>query len=295
MRQTACLFFLLVFCMNSLTSCAFLGKRITRTMDIAYVSHEEQIFDAARHKLDVYAPRKKDGVKEVLVFIHGGDWNSGSKSIYKFLGSRFARKDIVTVIINYRLSPPVQYNGMAADAARAVIWVQENIKDYGGDPEKIFVSGHSAGGHLAALISVRAAYFDSLNIVTPIKGAILIDAAGLDMYTYLQEEQFGEGKKYLQTFTKEPDVWKNASPIYYLEGNTLPFLIYRGGKTYPSIIKSNESFVAALKKHVPNPNYKVQKPKRHVPMIVQFLFTLIPRYKEMIRFMENPEEDPFSK
>jgi acetyl esterase/lipase len=287
-------FTLILIGLSLLSGCAVLTKRIKRTEDLAYISETSLFFNTERHRLDVYAPRKKEELKEVLVFIHGGSWNSGGKSIYKFLGRRFARKGVVTVVINYRLSPGAEYNEMAMDAARAVKWVQEEIETFGGNPEKIFVSGHSAGGHLAALISIKDQYFDSLGISNPVNGAVLIDAAGLDMYTYLKEHQSGEGKMYLETFTKNPGNWKEASPIYYLNENMPPLLIYRGGKTYPSIIKSNEAFVKELKKFVPEPNYKIQKGKKHVPMIIQFICTLNPRYKEILRFMENPAADPFS-
>ncbi len=286
---------LTLFCMFFFSSCAILTKRINRTEDLVYFAESHPAFNAERHRLDVYAPRKKEKLNEVLVFIHGGSWNSGDKSIYKFLGRRFARKGVVTVVINYRLSPGAEYDEMAMDAARAVKWVEENIKAYGGDPNKIFVSGHSAGGHLTSLISIKDQYFDSLGISNPVKGAILIDAAGLDMYAYLKEHQSGEGAMYLDTFTRNPENWKEASPIYYLHEDMPPLLIYRGGRTYPSIIKSTEAFVAQLEKIVPEPNYKVQESKKHVPMITQFLFTLNPRYTEMLRFMENPEAPAFSK
>jgi pimeloyl-ACP methyl ester carboxylesterase len=100
-----------------------------------------------------------------------------------------ARKGVLTVIIEYPLSPEAQYQQMATASAKAVQWVKENIKGFGGDPDRIFVSGHSAGGHLAALISIRPEYFDSLSLPNPIKGLILIDAAGLDMY------RLSEGRK----------------------------------------------------------------------------------------------------
>lgn len=284
---------LLLFFLLFATGCASLTKRITRTLDLAYVPADEPTFDSVRHRLDVYAPRRRATPKKVLVFIHGGNWNSGSKDLYRFLGSRMARKGVVTAIINYRLSPQVHYPGMATDATLAVKWVKENIGAFGGDPNQIFVSGHSAGGHLAGLITVREQYFDSLGIESPVKGAILIDAAGLDMYTYLREKQFAEGHTYLQTFTANPEMWKEASVLYHLHPEAPPLLIYRGGRTYPSIIKSHKAFLKAYREYVPAPNFKIQRRKRHIPMIVQFIFTWNPRYKEMLRFMDSPAESPF--
>jgi acetyl esterase/lipase len=153
---------------------------------------------------------------------------------------------------------------MAHSAARAVQCTQKHIADYGGDPNRIFVSGHSAGGHLAALITVRSGYFDTLGIDNLIRGAVLIDAAGLDMYGYLCERP-PEERKYQTTFTKDPDNWNEASPLYHLRPNLPPFLIYRGGKTYPSIIKSNDKFAEALQPYESALDYRIQPGKRHIP------------------------------
>lgn len=198
-----------------------------------------------------------------------------------------ARKNVVTVIIDYPKSPGANYEEMATDASKAVKWVKENIERYGGDPQKIFISGHSAGGHLATLITVRNEYFDKLGMVNPIKGTILIDAAGLDMYSVLKEENFKEGNTFLQTFTTNPATWKAASPIYHLHKGMPPMLIYCGGKTYPSIAISNEKFVAALKSLGYDPAYHILKGKKHIPMITQFLNSRNKRYNEIIEFMRK--------
>jgi acetyl esterase/lipase len=198
-----------------------------------------------------------------------------------------ARKDVVVVIIDSPLSPKVQYDEMAIAVSKAVQWISKNIERYGGNPEKIFISGHSAGGHLATLVSVRNEYFDSLGMSSPIKGVILIDAAGLDMYGYLQEEKFSEDHTYYKTFTKDPRNWKEASPLYHLHRDMPPMLIYRGEKTYPSILKSHEKFIKALKDFTPNPNYHILKGKTHVAMITQFFKPWNPRYDEIIEFMKT--------
>jgi acetyl esterase/lipase len=268
----------------STSGCVF--RRVVRTKDLAYVKADAAT-RKAEQRLNIFAPRKPKELKNVLVFIHGGRWNSGDKDQYDFFGNRWARKGVVTVIIDYPLSPQASYNQMATSAAQAVQWVQQNIRQYGGDPNRIFVSGHSAGGHLASLISLRNEYFDSLQIKNPIKGTILIDAAGLDMYGYLQEQGFEDGHTYLKTFTANPQEWKKASPIFHLHENMPPMLIYRGGSTYSSIEKSTEKFVSALKNYVPRPRYQVQPGKGHIGMITQFFFTWNPRYDEILRFMEE--------
>ena len=267
-----------------ISSCAF--KSVNRSKNITYLNA-----DSSRNKpaqqLNVFAPHKHGPPKDVLLFIHGGSWNSGKKSTYNFFGNRLARKNIVAVIIDYPKSPAANYDEMAADAALAVKWVKENITSYGGDPQKIFISGHSAGGHLAALIGTDDTYFNKLNLQQPVKGIVLIDAAGLDMYGYLQSESFKSPNTYLQTFTTDSATWRKASPLYHLHPGLPPMLIYRGGKTYPSIEMSNEKFIAALHGLGYKTPYHILKGKKHVPMITQFLNIYNPRYKEITEFMRQ--------
>ncbi|CAN5808355.1 hypothetical protein BH11BAC4_BH11BAC4_16900 [soil metagenome] len=262
------------------SSCAF--KSISRTKNVTY---QQATSSTKEQQLNVFAAKKSAVLKDVFIFIHGGNWNSGNKSLYSFLGSRLARKNVVAVIINYPLSPDAKYDEMALACAKAVQWTKENIKKYGGDSSRIFISGHSAGGHLAALISVDNTYFEKLNITNPIKGTILIDAAGLDMYDYLKKENFHEGHTYIKTFTNDSAQWRKSSPIYFLDKSDPPMLIYRGGKTYPSIIESNEKFILAIRKFAPGTPYYIQEYKKHVPMIFQYLNSYNVHYREIIDFM----------
>jgi acetyl esterase/lipase len=237
--------------------------------------------------LNVFAPADRSRLRDVFVFIHGGGWDSGSPALYDFLGRKMARKGVVAVIISYPLSPNAQYDAMATASARAVQWVKENISQYGGNPRKIFVSGHSAGGHLASLITLDDKYFNALEIANPIKGAILIDAAGLDMYSFLKQKDFDESNSYIKTFTDNPATWKKASPLYFLDESMPPLLIYRGGKTYTSIERSTKTFIDSLKTYNPNPNYKVLDELDHFSMIIQFLFSSNLLYDEIINFMRD--------
>jgi len=222
-----------------------------------------------------------------LIFIHGGNWRSGDKKIYGYFGKRFAKKGIVTVIMGYPHEPPCTYNDMATSTAMAVLWVKNNIQLYGGNPDRIFISGHSAGGHLAALVSLRNEYFDTLRTANPIKGAILIDAAGLDMHDYLKKENLKKDHHYFRVFTSKPSIWKEATPLYHLYKGMPKMLIYQGEKTYPSIKVSNEKFVTALKVYVPKPNFHILKNKKHIPMILQFYNSGNLIYKEMVDFMKE--------
>ena len=262
------------------SGCSF--KRITKSKDIVYQPEKNGL---EAQKLHIFAPRKKESLHDVIIFVHGGNWNSGKKSQYNIMASHWAKKGVVYVTIDYPLSPAAKYDAMAESTARSVKWVKENIEAYGGNPERIFLSGHSAGGHLAALISVDEQYFRNIGVENPLAGTILIDAAGLDMYGYLMEEKFTPGNTYLSTFSNDPQIWKKASPLYHLHQKMPAMLIYRGGKTYPSISKSNEKFIKALQVYAPETPYRIQLNKKHVPMITQFFNPWNRRYDEIMEFM----------
>src|SRR5438132_1420307 len=113
--------------------------------------------DAVKHKLDLYLPNGKKDFP-VLFFVHGGAWKSGDRRIYGRLGNLFAKQGIGTVIISYRLSPKVQHPAHIQDVGKAFAWTHANIAKHGGRADQIFVCGHSAGGHLVALLATDESY-----------------------------------------------------------------------------------------------------------------------------------------
>jgi acetyl esterase/lipase len=267
-----------------LSGCAF--KTVERSKNLKYTG-AALASKKERRTLNVFAPKKRSSPSNVFLFVHGGNWNSGHKGLYNFFGNRMSRKEVVVVIIDYPLTPEANYNDMATAVAKAVIWVKKNIEGYGGNPDKIFVSGHSAGGHLASLVSLRNEYFDTLGTTNPITGTILIDAAGLDMHGYLTQKKPPEKHSYLKTFTRNPEEWKAASPLCHLHEGMPSMLIFLGEKTHSSIIKSHEKFVASLRDFEPNPRYHILKHRGHVSMISQFVKSRNPRYQEIIEFMND--------
>lgn len=268
-----------VFCLFSITG---FSKAIV-TKNISYVPGSTH----KRHLLDVYASSKQKASAPVLIFIHGGSWNSGSKDIYKFFGRGFAEKGVVTVIINYRLTPEATYMDMASDCASAVKWVKDHIREYGGDTSLIYLSGHSAGGHLAALISNDQTYLASIGIVNLVKGCILIDAFGLDMDQYLSTSDWKGDSTFKVTFSNNPATWKKASPFYYLNASSVPQIILIGGKTYSSISKQSDLYFKALKEKGIEAQFEVVKKKRHIGMIFQFINKSNHLYEKVIQFVNS--------
>ena len=110
-------------------------------------------YGAGQEKLDVFAPRKTSHAgSPVLVFIHGGYWRSMDKSGHSFIAQPFADEGFCVVVPGYELCPAVTIPGIALQMVRALAWTYRNIARWGGDPTRITVAGHSAGGHLATML-----------------------------------------------------------------------------------------------------------------------------------------------
>lgn len=107
-----------------------------------------------RQKLDVYVPRHALPDAPVVVFFYGGSWNSGAREDYNFVGEALASRGIVAVVADYRLYPQVRYPLFLQDAARAVAWTKANIREFSGNPQRLYLMGHSSGGYNAAMLAL---------------------------------------------------------------------------------------------------------------------------------------------
>lgn len=267
----------------STPGCAF--KSVNRSKNISYLQSNSEI-NLPEKQLNIFAPRKAENLP-VLIFYYGGSWKSGKKEMYSFLGNRLARRGVVAVIVDYPLNPTFKVPAMETAATQAVIWTSENIQKYGGNPKQLFVSGHSAGGHLAALVAVKNSDFESLGKENPLKGAVLIDPAGLDMYTYLVETKDGEGRKYLNAFTEDPEIWKQSSPIFHLGPGQISMLILEGEETYPSIQAGRGRFMKVVEEKNLDVKLEIYPQKKHIPMITQFFWTWSRGYDDLLGFIKK--------
>ncbi len=261
-----------------LTSCA-----TQKIKNITYLPQELQV-ENTNPKMDIYIPKEKPTeLMPVIIFIHGGNWNHGTKNTYGFYGRDLAKRNIVAVIPTYTLSPKVTYDTQAEQVAAAIQWTKDNIKDYGGDPNQIFMNGHSAGGELSALSVMNPKY----NVdQSEISGIILNDAAGLDMYwqNTANPPKVGGFYNYGSTFTMEPENWKDASPIYFISEENPPFLMFSGERSIKAIVKTNDDFVQKLREVQPGINY-IKLNKSHFPMMLQFIFGGAKQYRTMEQFI----------
>jgi len=112
-----------------------------------------------RQTLDIYTP-KRGAPRATVLFLYGGSWKSGDRSLYRFLGQALAGRGYQLVVADYRLYPAVRYPAFVEDGARAFAWVKANIARHGGDPARVFAMGHSAGAYNAAMLTVDARWLE---------------------------------------------------------------------------------------------------------------------------------------
>lgn len=118
--------------------------------------------DLPRQRLDVYLPANPpEGPAPVVVFFYGGAWDSGKKANYRFVGRTMAARGFVVVIPDYRVYPEVVFPGFVEDAAAAVAWTLDRAAGFGGDTSRVFLMGHSAGAHLAAMVALDGSYLEA--------------------------------------------------------------------------------------------------------------------------------------
>lgn len=198
--------------LQRLMSLGNVSPDVKTAKDISYREGPEE--EAAKHKLDIYLPNGNSNAP-VFFFIHGGAWKTGDRSQYPALGNRYAREGCVTVVPSYRLVPKYPHPAQIEDVAAAFAWTVRHIAEYGGDTNRIYVAGHSAGGHLAALLTLDERYLAAHQLSPkPIRGVLTLSG----VYNLGAEGQDS-------VFGKDPAARLAAAPLSYVRPAAPPFLV----------------------------------------------------------------------
>ncbi len=166
--------FIFLFAILLATAAEARSQDVQRDIPYANPAHKRQV-------LDIYSPA---GAKDlpVVFWIHGGGWQTGDKTDVQLKPRVFNEKGFVFVSINYRLLPDVDMGIIIRDVARAVRWVHDHIAEHGGDPNRLFVMGHSAGAQLAALICTDDRYLKAEGLsLAIVRGCVPVDGDTYDV------------------------------------------------------------------------------------------------------------------
>ncbi len=193
------------------------SHKVTLVRAVDYVASAD--YPDGKDRLDLYIP---EGVKNapVIFSIHGGLLSMGDRTEDSFVGQRFAPAGYVTAVISYRLSPGVSHPAHVQDAAAAFAWVKRNIRQHGGDPDRILVIGHSAGAYLAMLLATDPRYL-AAQALTPRDIAGLVPVSGF--YWVEKTGVAPDRPKYV--WGTEQKAWIDASPAHHLHFALPPVLL----------------------------------------------------------------------
>jgi acetyl esterase/lipase len=251
------------------------GVRIVRNLAYRDLLSGEDAADE-RNKLDLYLPRDQKDYP-VIFFVHGGAWRQGSKDfmgIYAAFGLYWAHHGVGVVVPNYRLSPGVQHPAHINDVAKALAWTYRNIGKYGGRADAIFVSGHSAGGHLSALLATDDRYLKGEGLsLAAIRGAIPISGVYRIYGQYLDASVTADGTgrspaRFNSVFTSDPKVRKDASPLSHARPGLPPFLIIYADHDLPTLPAMAEEFGATLNKSKCDVRVLAVKKRNHMTVFL---------------------------
>lgn len=241
--------------------------------DIAYVEGDGA--DARKHKLDLFLPEGRRDFPVVL-FIHGGAWSSGDRKMYGGVGRVFARNGIGAVIVSYRLTPQVKHPGHIEDVAKAFAWTKRHIGEYGGRADQIFVTGQSAGGHLAALLATNPRFLEAETLgLADIKGAMPMSG----IYTFPPGRMariIGEGR----------EAADDASPLKHIGEKLPPFLILYAEDDFPGCDAMSRALDAALRaKHVESDVREIAG-RNHISIMFRMMLgEADPTSQELLKFV----------
>ncbi|MEP6548381.1 MAG: alpha/beta hydrolase [Gammaproteobacteria bacterium] len=209
----------------------------------AYQRHANLAYGGGpQHRLDVYVPHKAaTGPRPLVVFWHGGRWSFGDKSDYRFVGAALAELGYVAVLPNYRHYPEVKMPGFMDDAARAASWSAAHGSEFGADSNLLYLMGHSAGAHLAALLTLDPQYFAATGLsVPPIAGVIGLSGP----YDFLPLREAD-----VQDMFGPPMLYPRSQPISFVHADAPPMLLVHGVKDDTVWPKNSRNFATLLRSY----------------------------------------------
>jgi len=221
------------------------GRGVTVIKDIPYPGAAT---GDRRRSLDLYLPGKADTKPPLLIFVHGGFWllTDDDYRIGPSLAENLVRDGVAVALVRYRLAPTNRHPAQAEDVAAAVGYLVKLADKYGFDPKRVYLAGHSAGGHLASLVALDRGYLDKQGL-SPKALAGMISISGL--YDLAPSWKVSDNQKQAteKTFGNDPAVLKQASPIHHVQPNAPTFLIANAFQDFTGFPLDARRFADALR------------------------------------------------
>ena len=245
-----------------------------------------------RQKLDVYVPaRVAPGERlPVVVFFYGGGWVAGERAEYGFAARAFAARGMIAIVPDYRLVPQVRFPAFVQDGALAVKWARDHAADFGGDPARIAVSGHSAGAYIAAMLTLDRHYLVDIGVDPKTIRAAALLSGPYDFYPWTEQrgrDAMGQWPRPAQT-----------QPISFARADAPPMLLMHG--TADTVVRpyNSERLAAKLKSLGAPVELRLYPGKSHVDTIKSLSPALrgsTPALADAIDFLRRADQLPTSR
>ena len=206
-----------------------------------YRRHADMPYGAEpQQRLDVYVPgRVSAAPRPLVVFWHGGRWRFGDKADYRFVGAALAELGLVAVLPNYRHYPDVKMPGFMSDAASAGQWAAAHAGEFGADPSRLYLMGHSAGAHMAALVTLDLRYFAAGGRQGPPVAGVIGLSGPYDFLPLLEAD--------VQDMFGPPALYPESQPINFVRPDAPPMLLVHGLMDDTVRPKNSRNLAAALR------------------------------------------------
>ncbi|WP_293700219.1 MULTISPECIES: alpha/beta hydrolase [unclassified Sphingopyxis] len=221
-----------------------LGDRLLGDSDGATLQVAGQPYGAGeRNKLNIWVPTgtKKTDKQPVLVWLYGGGWYSGQRDDYGFAGRAFARQGFIVVIPDYRIVPDGHWPDFLHDSAAAVAWTDANIANYGGDPDRIALSGHSAGAYNAVMLALDPQWMKAAGSDTSVIRGV---AALAGPYDFAPFEEGGRADVAMGDIRPV----ERTQPITFVRADAPPLWLGHGTADTVVRVRNSQRLAAAMQK-----------------------------------------------
>lgn len=213
-----------------------------------------------RQKLDVYTPKGEAAGLPVVVFFYGGSWQSGRRRDYTFVAEALTARGFLTVLPDYRVYPEARFPTFIEDAALAVAWTRDQCGAFGGDASRLFVMGHSAGAHLAAMLALNPAYLDQRGMsARDLRG--FIGLAG--PYDFLPLKS----PRLIKIFGGADDI-PETQPITYANPDAPPTLLLHGASDRLVLPKNTLNLARRLRQAGGRVEAKIYPGVKHIRLLI---------------------------
>lgn len=231
--------------------------------------------------VDIYPAANGDRAAPVLIFFYGGRWQDGKREDYAFVGRKLAAEGLLVMVPDYRLYPEVRFPAFVEDAAAMAAWAKAHAAEFGGDPNRIFLAGHSAGAHMVALLGTDARYFAAHGL-QPRDFAGVIGLAGPYDFLPLTDDDL------VDIFGSDPARQRESQPVNFADGDEPPFLLLHGGSDLLVWPRNSQHLQARLQAAGSAVSYIEYPGVGHIRILASLRYPgLAPTQQDMLSFIAD--------